>query len=270
VDDNFVGNKRLVEELLERLVDWRHKTRARIDFVTEASVDLAERPKLLRLMLDAGFKRVFVGIETPDPENLRACQKLQNVRRDLLSSVRTIQAAGLEVMGGFIVGFDGDRPDIFHRQFEFIQNAGVVTAMVGMLTALPGTRLYKRLVAEGRLLAESRGNNTDCNFIPKLGREELVAGYRRLMNKLYEPAVYYGRARVLLRNLKASGPRSHLGRQEIAAFLRSLWHLGVVHSGRRAYWSFLGHALLRHPKAFSLAVTLTIYGHHFRSVAKTL
>lgn len=270
VDDNFVGNKRRVRELLEELVSWRRKSGARMDFVTEASVDLAEHPRLLQLMLEAGFKRVFIGIETPDPENLRACEKMQNVRRDLLHSIRIIQSAGLEVMGGFIVGFDGDKSDVFQRQFEFIQKAGVVTAMVGMLTALPGTRLYKRLVAEGRLLAESHGNNTDCNFIPKLGREELVEGYRRLMQKLYEPATFYGRARILLRNLKGRGPRLHLGRQEIGAFVRSLWHLGFVHSGRRAYWSFLGHTLLCRPKAFSLAVTLTIYGHHFRSVAKTL
>jgi len=270
VDDNFVGNKRRVRELLEQLVAWRHRTGTRMDFVTEASVDLAEHPRLLQLMCEAGFKRVFIGIETPDPENLRACHKLQNVRSDLLRSIRTIQAAGLEVMGGFIVGFDGDKPDIFQRQFEFIQRAGVVTAMVGMLTALPETRLYKRLRAEGRLLAESCGNNTDCNFIPKLGREELVAGYRRLVQRLYEPSVFYGRARVLLQNLRGEGPRLHLGKQEIRAFLRSIWELGFVHSGRRAYWSFLGHTLVRRPKAFSLAVTLTIYGHHFRSIAKTI
>jgi radical SAM superfamily enzyme YgiQ (UPF0313 family) len=270
VDDNFVGNKRRVRDMLVELVKWRRNTRARMDFCTEASVDLAERPELLRLMVQAGFKRVFIGIETPSAQNLRACQKLQNVRRDLLESVRTIQAAGLEVMGGFIVGFDGDRADVFRRQFAFIQRAGVVTAMVGLLTALPGTRLYKRLRAEGRLLTESVGNNTDCNFITNLGRDELVAGYRRLMRKLYEPTTYYRRARILLKNLEQQGPREHIGRQEIGAFLRSLWQLGVLHSGRRAYWSFLGHALLRHPKGFGSAVTLTIYGHHFRSVANSL
>ena len=270
VDDNFVGNKRRVRELLVELVRWRHETRPRMDFVTEASVDLAEQPELLRLMVQAGFKRVFIGIETTSLENLRACQKMQNVRRSLLESVRTIQAAGLEVMGGFIVGFDGDEADVFRRQFAFIQRAGVVTAMVGLLTALPGTRLYERLRAEGRLLAESVGNNTDCNFITNLGRDELVAGYRRLMRRLYEPGTYYRRARILLKNLDLQGPREHIGRQEIGAFLRSVWQLGVLHSGRRAYWSFLGHVLLRHPKEFSFAVTLTIYGHHFRSVANSL
>jgi radical SAM superfamily enzyme YgiQ (UPF0313 family) len=270
VDDNFVGNKRRVRELLLELVDWRRRTGTRMGFCTEASMDLAEHQDLLNLMVEAGFKRVFVGIETPNKENLRACQKFQNVRRDLLELVRTIQAAGLEVMGGFIVGFDGDRTDVFRRQFAFIQRAGVVTAMVGLLTALPGTRLYKRLAAEGRLLRESGGNNTDCNFVTKLGRDELASGYRRLMRKLYEPTTYYRRARILLQNLELHGPREHIGRQEIGAFLRSLWQLGVVHSGRRAYWSFLGHALLRHPRAFSFAVTLTIYGHHFRSIANSL
>ena len=183
-----------------------------------------------------------------------------------------IQAAGLEVMGGFIIGFDGDTPEVFRRQFGFIQKTGVVTAMVGLLTALPGTRLYKRLVGKGRLLAESGGSNTeaDCNFVTMLDRDELVSGYRKLMWKLYEPSAYYQRARTLLRNCRFQGPSVHVGWDEIRAFLRSLWFLGLRHSGRRAYWGFLIHALVLHPRAFGLAVSLAIYGHHFRTVARAL
>jgi len=272
VDDNFLGHKPRVKELLRRMIEWRERTGARVDFLTEASVNLADEPEMMSLMVKAGFTKVFVGIETPDVENLRSCNKLQNVRRDLADSVRKIHAAGLEVMGGFIIGFDGDTEDVFQRQFDFIQKAGVVTAMVGLLNALPGTRLYRRLASEGRLLDESDGNNTKCacNFVTKLGREELLSGYRDLMRRLYEPETYYERARILLRECKLSGPSVPIGWREVHAFFRSLWHLGVLHSGRAAYWRFLGHALAHHPKAFGLAAALAIYGHHFRVVAQTL
>ncbi|MEE8584823.1 MAG: radical SAM protein, partial [Acidobacteriota bacterium] len=170
VDDNFIGNKKKVKQLLRAIIEWRRRTRARMDFFTEASVNLSDDDELLDLMAQAGFKKVFLGIETPETESLKECHKLQNTRRNLVTSVRRIQNAGMQVMGGFIVGFDHDGPDIFRRQFEFIQRAGVVTAMVGILTAVPKTRLYKRLMAEGRLLAESTGNNTEAvvNFVTKL------------------------------------------------------------------------------------------------------
>jgi radical SAM superfamily enzyme YgiQ (UPF0313 family) len=272
VDDNFLGHKRRVRELLHEMIEWRARTGARYDFLTEVSVNLASEPELLRLMVQAGFKKVFVGIETPDPETLSACNKLQNTRCDLREVVRVIQAAGMEVMGGFIVGFDGDTPDIFQRQFDFIQKTGVVTAMVGLLNALPGTRLHKRLAQEGRLLGESDGHNTkaSCNFVTKLGRDELLTGYRNLMRRLYEPNTYYERARVLLQNWHPRGPEMRLGWRDILAFLRSLWHLGVLNSGRRAYWRYLGYALVHHPRAFGFAAALAIYGHHFRVVAQEL
>jgi radical SAM superfamily enzyme YgiQ (UPF0313 family) len=272
VDDNFIGNKRRVKDLLREVIAWRREARPQMDFTTEASVNLADDSVLLELMAEAGFKHVFLGIETPEPAGLEECQKFQNTRRDLVDSVRAIQKAGMEVLGGFIVGFDADTPDIFQRQFEFIQRAGVVTAMVGLLTALPKTQLYQRLRQEGRLLHASTGNNTEafCNFIPKLDREFLVDGYRRLMKALYEPKTYYQRARAFLANYQARGPRTHMGWTEAKAFLRSLWVLGVRQRGRRQYWRFLGHALVYHPRAFSSAIALSIYGHHFRMIARDL
>lgn len=272
VDDNFLGNKHRVKELLQEVISWRRANRTRISFFTEASVNLADEPELLGLMVEAGFKKVFVGIETPDPETLKECNKFQNARRDLLASVRAIQAGGLEVMGGFIIGFDGDKGDVFERQFDFIQKAGVVSAMVGLLNALPRTKLYQRLLAEGRILAESCGNNTEpmFNFITKLNGQQLIAGYRTLMKRLYEPKTYYQRARVLLKNWKPQGPRAHIGIREVRAFLESMWHLGVMKPGRREYWRFITYAIFRHPKALALAVTTAIYGHHFRTVAQSL
>jgi len=272
VDDNFIGNKRRVKELLRAVIDWRRRSGARMTFLTEASVNLAEDAELLSLMAEAGFKQVFLGIETPSLESLRECGKNQNLKRDLLDSVRTIQASGLEVMGGFILGFDNDTPDIFHRQFEFIQNSGIATAMVGLLTVLPRTRLHRRLASQNRILGESTGNNTEavCNFLPVLGRDTLIEGYRRLVHSLYEPGAFYARARRLLARRRIRGPREHVGLREVVALVRSFWKLGVRGPGRREYLKFLGHALVHHPRGFALAVTLSIYGHHFRTVAERI
>jgi radical SAM superfamily enzyme YgiQ (UPF0313 family) len=272
VDDNFIGNKRRVKELLRAMIGWRRDAGARITFITEASVNVADDPELLQLMVAAGFKKLFLGIETPDTESLVECQKLQNTKGDLVEAVRTIQQAGMEVMGGFIVGFDHDTPDIFERQFEFIQNAGVVTAMVGLLQAVPRSRLYQRLAREGRLLSESLGDNTRAalNFEPKLDKEFLVANYRKLMNRLYEPSAYYQRILAFLDQHRSRGPRGRVSWRDLQAFGKSLWLMGVVYRGRRAYWRFVGSTLMQHPNQLGIAITLAIYGHHFRQVARAL
>lgn len=274
VDDNFIGNRRRTRELLEALTVWRRETRTTMGFLTEASVNLADDPELCARMVAAGFKKVFVGIETPSAESLEECRKRQN-RGDLVGAVHRLQQAGLEVMGGFIVGFDNDRPDIFHRQFEFIQRSGVVTAMVGLLTALPKTQLWQRLQREGRLLAESTGNNTDAvlNFEPRLNREFLVNGYRELVRRLYEPRHYYARIRTFLRNHQPRRPvgrRLRLAWTDVQAFLRSFWVLGLRHRGRLAYWRLFWSTLLRRPRQFHHAIELAILGYHFRRVAQSL
>jgi radical SAM superfamily enzyme YgiQ (UPF0313 family) len=272
VDDNFIGNKVRTKEALRAIVEWRQRSGSGMGFLTETSVNLADDPELCELMQRAGFKKVFVGIETPAPESLKECRKRQNEGRDLVESVHVLQSHGFEVMGGFIVGFDSDPVDIFRRQFEFIQRSGVVTAMVGLLTALPKTRLHQRLEQEGRLAGQTTGNNTDAvlNFEPRLGREFLQNGYRELMRKLYEPRAYYRRVRVFLRHHRPSGPGLRLSLHDLKAFLRSLWSLGFRHRGRFAYWRLLSGTLLRRPRQFSVAVELAILGFHFRSVADGL
>lgn len=271
VDDNLIGNKARIKTLLRALIEWRTRRGFRTTFTTEASMNLVDDPELVRLMVDAGFKRVFVGIESPQPESLAECGKRQNAR-DLVAAVRTLHRAGLEVMGGFIVGFDSDRADIFERQRRFIQESGIVTAMVGMLTALPETRLFKRLRAEGRLLAHSTGNNLDAvlNFVPRLDARVLVEGYRRLVSGLYHPRDYYARILCFLRDYRPAGPREPLRREDLLAFARSLWVMGVRVRGRRAFWRFVAEALLRHPRKFADAMRLAITGHHFRRVAEAL
>ncbi len=270
VDDNFIGDKRHTRELLREMVAWRRRTRPEMGFLTEASVNLADDAQLCGLMVEAGFTKVFVGIETPSVEGLDECRKLQNRGRDLVEAVRTLQQRGLEVMGGFIVGFDSDKSDIFKRQFDFIQRSGVVTAMVGLLTALPKTRLYDRLKNEGRLESETSGNNTDSalNFKPKLSREFLQSGYRDLMKKLYEPKVYYQRVRTFLQNHQTTAPSLRLSPADFMAFIKSLWLLGIWYRGRLAYWRFFLGTLVRRPRQFRRAIEFAILGYHFRRVAQ--
>ncbi len=273
VDDNFIGNKARTKALLSAMIEWRERTRPGMGFLTEASINLADDAELRSLMVAAGFRKVFVGIETPSAAALKECRKLQNTGRDLVSAVKTLQQSGLEVMGGFIVGFDSDTGDIFKQQFDFIQRSGVATAMVGLLTALPQTRLYKRLKGEGRLVSEATGDNTATgalNFHPKLSREYLENGYRELMRRLYEPRNYYRRIRVFLKNHRAHPERLRISRVDIEAFFKSFWLLGVWHRGRFAYWWFFVGTLVRRPRQFRAAIELAIIGYHFRKVAAAL
>jgi radical SAM superfamily enzyme YgiQ (UPF0313 family) len=272
VDDNFIGHRKHARELLRALVAWRKDVRPSIGFLTEASVNLADYPDLCELMAEAGFKKIFLGLETPEAESLAECNKVQNEKRDLAESVRKLQRAGFEVMGGFIVGFDADPLDIFARQFEFIQRTGVVTAMVGLLTALPQTALYKRLAQEGRILAETRGNNTDAvlNFVTRLDRDVLLSGYRDLMRRLYAPRNYYRRIRAFLQSFEPRGPKLRLSPADVRAFLKSLWLLGVWQKGRLGYWRMMATTLFASPRKLPAAIELSILGYHFRKVAQAL
>jgi len=265
-DDNLIGSTRyLKEELLPALIEWR-RGKEGVQFATEVSINLADDPELIRLMVDAGFSTVFIGIETPDQESLTECGKKLNTNRDLVQDVKRIQHAGLQVQGGFIVGFDSDTPSIFQRQIDFIQQSGIVTAMVGLLQAIPGTKLYDRLNAEGRLRDDVTGDNADgtTNVVPRMSFETLLAGYRRIMETIYSPRVHYERIRIFLREYALRKNKTHLDVQHILAFLRSIYHLGIKSRGRLQYWRLLAWAAVRRPKAFPLAVTLAIYGYHFR------
>ncbi|MEI7657687.1 MAG: B12-binding domain-containing radical SAM protein [Phycisphaerae bacterium] len=272
VDDNFIGNKARAKTLLRAMIAWRAQRRASMNFTTEASMNLVDDPELLDLMVQAGFKNVFIGIESPQEESLKECKKVQNTRRDLVASVRTIHKAGIQVMAGFIVGFDNDKEGIFEQQRRFIQQAGVATAMVGLLTALPGTRLFTRLTSEGRMIGRSTGNNLDAvlNFVPTLDPAMLTDGYRRLVKDLYAPRVYYQRTLTFLRDYCPAGPRTRPHMGDMLAFLRSLWVMGVVEPGRLEFWKFLGRSWVFHRNAFAEAVELAIRGYHFRAVADRL
>ena len=272
VDDNFIGNKRaLMQELLPALIQWQQGRRATA-FFTEASINLADDEALMRMMVEAGFNQVFVGIETPAAAGLAECNKRQNQQRDLIADVKRIQRAGLEVQGGFIVGFDSDTPAIFAKQIEFIQQSGIVTAMVGLLQAIPGTKLHRRLHAQNRLTGQTTGNNLDgtTNFIPRMNREKLREGYRNLMGYLYAPGPYYQRIRTFLREYKRPKTSIPLTWQYFLAFLRANVRLGILGQERFHYWRLLIWTSFHRPTLFPLAVTLSIFGYHFRKTCRVL
>ncbi len=269
VDDNFIGNKKyLMTQLLPALIEWR-KGKKGIPFNTEASINLADDELLMEMMVEAGFDAVFVGIETPDDESLAECNKKQNKNRDLVESVKRIQGAGLQVQGGFIVGFDNDTPSIFQRQIDFIQRSGIVTAMVGLLQAPSGTKLYERLRKEGRLLGQMSGNTDGTtNILPRMGLDVLREGYGNLMQHIYSPEHYYKRAMTFLRNYKSPKVRIPLDFQRLLAVLRSSIRLGIFGKERFQYWKILFWTLFCRPKMLPLTITLAIYGHHFRKICK--
>ncbi len=267
VDDNFIGNHKAALELVRE---------------TEASIDLASRPGLLDAMVKANFCRVFIGIESPSAESLKEAKKFQNLRRDPLDSIRLIQQHGLWVMGGFIVGFDSDPPDIFDRQIEFVERAAIPWAMTGLLQAPPTTPLYDRMKREGRLVQESSepSNFSSPNFRTVLPLPELLAGTKRMLLTLYDPRRFYERVFDSLERWQLQ-PEQRTPALSLLYLLRvmfkSVWRQGVLSPYRRAYWRFLRRLMIRwglDPQKRRLGFELALSGHHFiryaRHVAETL
>ncbi len=270
VDDNFIGNKNLLKkELLPALIDWMKSRHYPFTLNTQASINLADDDELMTSMSQAGFDSVFIGIESPNEESLSECNKVQNKGRDLVACVKKIHQFGMEVQAGFILGFDSDKSSVFDNLIHFIQKSGVVTAMVGLLNAPRGTKLYSRLLMENRLSNVGTGDNTDfsMNFIPKMGTEELIRGYRKVVNTIYSPKNYYNRILVFLKELKiGENNKSKYRYCDIKAFIKSIWRLGIIDKGRFSYWKLIFWSLLKKPQHFHHAVNLAIYGFHFRSV----
>ncbi len=270
VDDNFIGNKgKLKQDILPAIVAWMEKRQRPFTLFTEVSINIADDEELMRLMVAAGFEQVFIGIESPNEDSLLECGKRQNRNRDLIESVKKIQRAGLEVQAGFIVGFDHDPATIFEQMISFIQESGIVTAMVGLLNAPQDTRLYRRLKAEGRLVKAPTGDNTDftINFIPKMSSEALLNGYRNVLRTIYSPKQYYARVRMFLKDYRPAKTRKNsISANYIMAGFKSIIRLGILGKERVQYWQLFFWSLFRRPQLFPLAITFSIYGYHFRKV----
>lgn len=267
VDDNFIGNKVKVKAVLRDLMVWQQDRKFPFSLFTEASVNLADDQELMNLMTAAGFDSVFLGLETPAEECLLECGKHQNTAKDLVEAVKTIQRNGMEVMGGFIIGFDNDPPNIFERQISFIQSSGVVKAMIGLLNAIPGTRLHQRLMQEGRLIDSCTGDNCDgtLNFIPKMDAETIRAGYQAVLNNIYSPREYYQRVMEFLKEYKPTR-KKRLAWLEVRAFFSSMIYLGILEKGRIYYWKLLIKALRFHRASFGEAISSALFGYHFRKL----
>jgi radical SAM superfamily enzyme YgiQ (UPF0313 family) len=270
VDDNFIGNKNEVKKnLLPAMKKWMQMHKYPFTFNIQSSINLADDEELMSLMTETGFTSTFVGIETPDEDSLQECNKSQNKNRDLLHCVKKMQNAGLQVSGGFIVGFDTDTPSVFQKQIDFIQQSGIVSAMVGLLNAPKNTTLYHRLKAENRLTAESSGNNTDSsmNFVPVMNHQELLEGYKKVILNIYAVKPYYKRIRQFLLNYRQINmSQRKMEFSYVSSFFKSLFIIGIINKGRGEYWKLLIWTLFRRPTLFKDALTFAVYGYHFRAV----
>lgn len=278
VDDNFIGNKRQVKALLREVAVWQTAHGMPYHFATEASINLAEDDELLDLLVAAGFVMAFVGIESPSAAALSEANKTQNLHLDVADAVRRIQRRGIEVTAGFIIGFDTDPADIFDRQIRYVKQLGIPIAMVGLLMALPHTKLWERLQREGRIIAGSDGNNTHgirLNFRPRLDAAELVAGYRRVLREIYRPQAYFARCLSLLRIYPEHMPNEdkradrHIGFREISGLFRSLARQTFSWYGFTYLW-FLIRALTLKPAYAVRVFTMAVQGHHLLTITRQM
>lgn len=270
VDDNFIGNKKkLKEEILPAIIEWKKGKNKTLPLNTEASINLADDDELIDLMVKAGFNAVFVGIETPNEDSLQECAKNQNRNRDLQAAVRKLHNAGLEVQGGFIVGFDSDPLSIFKTQINFIQKSGIVTAMVGLLNAPNGTRLYQRLKKENRITGNFEGSNTEINFIPRMKYQTLINGYKSILKTIYSTKQYYERINNFLRDFRPPKVKiTDIKPGYIKLIWTMIWVMGIKEKGKRFYWKLFFSTLFKRPRSLPVAMKLALYGYHFRRVTE--
>lgn len=269
VDDNFIGNKIEAEKILRKIVQWMEEKNKPFVLLTEASINLADDEKLMGLMQKANFDSVFIGIETPEESSLFSCGKLHNTKKDLVEKVKIIQRNGIEVQGGFILGFDTDTQKTFDNMIKFIQKSGIVTAMVGLLHAIPDTKLYKRLHSEKRILAIPTGDNTDfsLNFIPAMKVESLMEGYKRVLDTIFAPKNYYKRIIIYLKEYNKIAVKAKKSlRSELKALSKVVWKLGIKGKGKFHFWKLVSWTIMKKPALFSEAMTQSVYGYHYRTV----
>lgn len=268
VDDNFIGNKQILKkELLPAIIQWNEENGSPFHFTTEASINLADDEELMQLMTRAGFATVFIGIETPEADGLEECNKIQNTKRNLMDSIKKVQQAGMEVLGGFIIGFDSDSPNIFKKQIEFIQESGIISAMIGLLNAPTKSQLYKRLKSENRIIESWSGDNTSIamNFIPKMNKTDLINGFHEVIRGVYGGKPFYDRVKTFLNDFQPKVQyKNRLTLTKIKAFLRSIFLIGILDDNRKYYWKLFFWSLLNRRDLFPMAITYAVYGYHFR------
>jgi radical SAM superfamily enzyme YgiQ (UPF0313 family) len=276
VDDNFIGNKRNVKRLLQAMKPWIEEHNYPFSFATEASVDLAQDPELMQMMVDCNFGTVFLGIETPDEASLSLTRKFQNTRDPLTESVQSIARTGLRVMAGFIIGFDGEKSGAGQRVCQFVEQTAIPTALFSMLQALPDTALWHRLEREGRMLQKSADINqvTLMNFVPTRPIEEIAQEYIEAFWQLYEPLTVLNRTyrhflmlgegqKQFYQNRKTSAGSPDINWVTIRAFLIICWRQGIKRNTRFRFWTNLAHMLWRYPHVAANYISVCAQAEHF-------
>jgi radical SAM superfamily enzyme YgiQ (UPF0313 family) len=275
VDDNLIGNKKLLKTFLPELKGWLEAHDYPFEFSTEASINLADDDELLRLMKEANFFGIFVGIESPDPETLAATRKKQNTRRDISASIHKIYSYGMFVTAGFIVGFDTERVSIADAMADFIEECAVPVCMVGLLYALPNTQLTRRLAKEGRLheghdvMLESKAGDQctlGINFDPKRPMLDILTDYKRILERVFDPVAYAGRLDRLVSLLDRSDRRRELPTGDVRGKMGSIDMvyriINAVPGVREPFWKTFVNCAKNNPAALRYVVMLMAFYIH--------
>lgn len=277
VDDNFIGNKRDVKKFLPKLIQWQKERGFPFEFATEASINLADDDELLSLMQQANFATVFVGIESPDEETLKHTQKAQNTRRQLATSLKKIYSYGMWASVGYIVGFDGERGSVAPGVLGLIESSATPIAMVGLLYALPGTQLTRRLAKEGRLhdtfdrVDDSFDGGDQCtaglNYDTLRPKLDILRDYRRIVDEIYQPEAYFARVKNVSLSLNSSRKKLSLSLwhhlRDMRGLARIIWRQGIVAPYRWLFWSTLLLLLLKNPAGIRYGINLMAFFLHF-------
>lgn len=272
VDDNFVGDRRAVTKLLPHLIDWQKRNGYPFQFACEATLNLAQSPKLLEMMREAYFCTVFCGIETPEPQALHAISKDQNLSMPILEAIKVLNSYGMEVVSGIIVGFDTDTPETADRILEFIRLSQIPMLTINLLHALPRTPLWRRLELEGRLNFDE-GRESNVEF--QMPYEQVVSMWRRCITTAYEPEFLYQRFaynmehtypnRIAIPNSPARTSRANI-LKGLRLMKNILLRVGLFSSYRKTFWKMARPAL----KAGEIEnlIHVGLVGHHLIEFAQ--
>lgn len=274
-DDNLIGNKKVLKaELLPALIEWRKRTNPKLYFSTQLTINLADDEELMQLMLDAGFRHIFIGIETPSEESLKASRKNQNLKRNLMDTIYDIHSKGFIISAGFIVGFDTDDESIFSRQVRFIQESGIPLPIVNILKAPPGTELYTRIKMENRLSKPFAFTEGDTNVVPIMGEQKLYSGFIDVIDNIYTPEKSYERVLTFFKTY--SFPKANIKIQSnfewshFKMLCLIIYRLGVVDSNRKYFWKLLGWSFKNNWKMFDKSIFYSIMIYQMHQTYKTI
>lgn len=270
-DDNLIGNKNaLKKDLLPELIKWRSKNKYAPGFATQVTINLADDYDLMKLMLEAGFRHIFIGIETPDEKSLFESKKKQNLKRNLTENVQYLQNNGFIITGGFIVGFDSDDETIFSRQEKFINESGIVIATINALKAPPGTELYEKMKVQNRLKENFDFDENKSNIVLKMNQDVFNDGFHYLIKSVYSPEFVWKRAKTALLysfNTKVSIPiKRKIALNDFSTLVRIFWFIGIKEKTRKYFWKLLFFILLNKPKRIINSFLFSVLMYQFQKM----